>query len=143
MNTKQNYDKVLDVYGKVKNELIKRKNVFGVGHGFKEIGGKLTDKPSIIVYVKEKLNEEKISDEELIPKEIDGIQTDVVELSHHRHSEDERAQDEHDHGFFNYSKIHEENLNTMNSPNPDTSNDVDIEISDIYKKLLPLLLVKK
>jgi len=127
MNTKQNYDKVLDVYGKVKNDLIKRKNVFGVGHGFKEIGGKLTDKPSIIVYVKEKLNEEKISDEELIPKEIDGIQTDVVELSHHRHSEDERAQDEHDHGFLNYSKIHEENLNTMNSPNPDTSNDVDID----------------
>jgi len=127
MTAKQNYDKVLDVYGKVKNELIKRKNVFGVGHGFKEIDGKLTDKPSIIVYVKEKLNEEEIPHEELIPKKIDGIQTDVVELSHHRHGEDERAQDEHDHGFLNYSKIHEENLNTMHSPNPNTSNDVNVD----------------
>ncbi len=127
MSAEQNYDKVLDVYGKVKNELIKRKNVFGVGHGFKEIEGKLTDKPAIIVYVKEKLNKEKISQDELIPKEIDGIQTDVVEISHHRHGEDERAQDEHDHGFLDYSKIHEENLGTMNSPNPDTSNDVDID----------------
>jgi len=60
MTSEQNYDKVLDVYGKIKNELIKRKNVFGVGHGFKEIDGKLTDKPSIIVYVKEKLDEERI-----------------------------------------------------------------------------------
>ncbi|MCZ6583265.1 MAG: fibronectin type III domain-containing protein [Thaumarchaeota archaeon] len=127
MNTNQNYDKVLDVYGKVKNELIKRKNVFGVGHGFKEIEGKLTDKPAIIVYVKEKLNKEKISQDELIPKEIDGIQTDVVEISHHRHGEGERAQDEHDHGFLDYSKIHEDNLGTMNSPNPDTSNDVDMD----------------
>jgi len=127
MSAEQNYDKVLDVYGKVKNDLIKRKNVFGVGHGFKEIDGKLTDKPSIIVYVKEKLDEEKISQEELIPKEIDGIQTDVVELSHHRHGEDERAQDEHDHGFLNYSKIHEENLITMHSPNPNTSNDVNVD----------------
>jgi len=127
MTVKQNYDKVLDVYGKVKNELIKRKNVFGVGHGFKETGGKITDNPSIIIYVKEKLKEEKISSDELIPKEIDGIQTDVVELSHHRHGEDERAQDEHDHGFLDYSKIHDENLKIIKNQHPDTSNDADID----------------
>ena len=121
MRSEQNYDKVLDVFGKVKDELINRKSVFGVGHGFKEVAGLLTEKPSIIVYVNEKLDEQDVSQEELIPKEFDGVPTDVVSLSHHRHG----AQDEHDHGFLNYSKIHDENLNTMENQNPDTSSDVD------------------
>jgi len=122
MSAEQNYDKVLDVYGKVKNDLIKRKNVFGVGHGFKETDGKLTDKPSIIVYVKEKLDEEKISPEELIPKEIDGIRTDVVVLSDHRHG----VEDEHAHGFLDNEKIHATNLKTMKTHTP---------ISDVAQKV--------
>ena len=102
MRSEQNYDRVLDVYGKVKDELINRKSVFGVGHGFKEVAGLLTEKPSIIVYVNEKLDEQDVSQEELIPKEFDGVPTDVVSLSHHRHG----AQDEHDHGFLNYLIVH-------------------------------------
>jgi len=51
----------------------------------------------------------------------------VVELSHHRHGEDERAQDEHDHGFLDYSKIHDENLKIIKNQHPDTSNDADFK----------------
>ena len=64
--------------------LSKKQNVNGVGVGVKWVDGKPTDQAAIIIFVEKKLNKKgiirKYSSEELIPDEIDGIPTDVIEV---------------------------------------------------------------
>lgn len=61
-----------------------KKNVNGVGVGYKWVNGKPTDKKAIIVFVEKKLSKNglisKYSSEELIPPEIDGVPTDIIEI---------------------------------------------------------------
>ena len=65
---------------KYEKELLKKPNVIGVGVGLKIKGGKVTDEPAIMVYVTRKLPKEHLSKEELVPEEIEGVKTDVVEV---------------------------------------------------------------
>lgn len=53
-------------------------NVAGVATGSKFKGGKDTKEPSVVVYVRKKILE--LASNDTIPKSIDGIATDVVEL---------------------------------------------------------------
>ncbi|MGI6425720.1 MAG: hypothetical protein ACOX2A_11120 [Tepidanaerobacteraceae bacterium] len=55
-------------------------NVVGLGFGYKIIKGRTTNKPAVIVLVKEKLPEEKILSRELVPKTLSDIPTDVIEV---------------------------------------------------------------
>jgi len=55
--------------------------VTGVGVGYKQIGGQYTKQVAIIVYVKKKLPRDQIPPSQLIPIEIDGVPTDVVEAT--------------------------------------------------------------
>ena len=63
---------------------LKKKNVVGTGIGEKWIDGKPTGKPAILVFVQKKESNANIiqsySAKEIIPKEIDGIETDVIEV---------------------------------------------------------------
>lgn len=58
-------------------------NVIGVGYGYKNVNGILTDEKSIIFTVKEKLPLAQLSKEQLLPKSIDlnnvSISTDVIQ----------------------------------------------------------------
>lgn len=63
-----------------KEELLSRANVVGVGVGEKHAGGETTGEQSIIVFVKEKLPADELSPMELVPKEIHGVKTDVIEV---------------------------------------------------------------
>ncbi len=58
---------------------VTRPNVVGVGVGRKFVRGKETDELSIAVSVIKKLPEASLRMEEIIPKEIEGIKTDVIE----------------------------------------------------------------
>jgi len=60
-------------------ELMKKDGVLGCAVGYKHIGGKKTDELSIVCYVKDKKPEEEIRRQDIIPKKIEGIPTDVVE----------------------------------------------------------------
>ncbi len=53
--------------------------VRGVGIGHKHAGGKYTNRLSIKVYVTQKIRLAEISSADVIPTEIDGVPTDVVE----------------------------------------------------------------
>jgi hypothetical protein len=53
--------------------------VVGCSIGYKEIDGKKTDKLSIVCYVKNKKKEKDLKIKDIIPREIEGIPTDVVE----------------------------------------------------------------
>ena len=60
--------------------LLTKPNVVGVGVGFKESQGKTTDEICVKVLVEKKLAPEALKAEALIPKALDNIQTDVIQV---------------------------------------------------------------
>jgi hypothetical protein len=62
------------------NPLKPLSNVVGVASGVKWSDGKPTGKPAVIVLVSQKLEESQIDSAEMVPKEIDGVQTDVLSI---------------------------------------------------------------
>ena len=54
-------------------------NVVGVAAGYKESGGVITDEPSLVVMVDEKRPVAALSESERVPREINGVRTDVYE----------------------------------------------------------------
>jgi len=75
----QTIEEIKRVKEKHEQELMNKNGVAGCSIGYKEIGGKRTDKLSIVCYVKEKKTEENLKRKDIIPGEIEGIPTDVVE----------------------------------------------------------------
>ncbi len=67
---------------KAQKDILKKANVVGVGVGFKEVGGKKTDELALKVLVREKAPISALSSKDLIPKEMDGIRTDVLAVGH-------------------------------------------------------------
>ncbi len=62
-----------------KKELFNRSNVVGYGQGYKEVGGVLTSERALIVMVSKKLPAEDLMPDDLVPLEIGGLPTDVME----------------------------------------------------------------
>jgi len=69
---------MIDAKEDVVEELFKKKNVIGVSVGIKEKGGKLTTKSAIRVHVKKKEAEAQLSKDDVIPKKVEGFETDVI-----------------------------------------------------------------
>jgi len=74
----QQHEQLLRVYEKVKTLLAGYPNVVNIGIGVKEKDGKLTDEGCIKIVVKEKKSEADLAPNEIIPKQIDGVATDVI-----------------------------------------------------------------
>lgn len=70
---------VRETLKKHKDRLLKKKNVVAVGVGFKVIGGQVSSIPSIICSVTKKLRPTSLKDQDMVPYEVDGIPTDVIE----------------------------------------------------------------
>lgn len=64
---------------KYESKLRSLMNVTGVAVGYKSVGGKLTSQVAIIVYVRRKLPIELLPKDQVVPSEIEGVPTDVVE----------------------------------------------------------------
>ncbi|MFP3951117.1 MAG: hypothetical protein ACLFVP_03110 [Candidatus Bathyarchaeia archaeon] len=60
--------------------LLQKENVVGVGVGRKIVNGRMTDEISIKVYVEKKRVLSRLTENQIIPKEIDDVRTDVVEV---------------------------------------------------------------
>jgi hypothetical protein len=72
-------DRIRAIKEKAEKLLFQIPGVHGVGVGHKRTGGEYTDELSIKVYVTRKKPLSQIPSAELIPPEIDGVKTDVVE----------------------------------------------------------------
>jgi hypothetical protein len=59
--------------------LIKRNNVVGVGVGFKETEGTVTDEVAVMVNVAKKVPKAQLAENDKVPRDLDGVKTDVVE----------------------------------------------------------------
>lgn len=62
------------------SELLKKRNVTGVGVGYKVTKGKQTDKLCIVVMVRKKVDVAQLAAQDVVPKDIEGIETDVIEV---------------------------------------------------------------
>jgi hypothetical protein len=60
------------------NTILNKKNVIGIGHGNKWIGGKNTGQEALLIFVERKEDISKLHPNDVIPKEINGKITDVV-----------------------------------------------------------------
>lgn len=60
--------------------LLSKKNVIGVGIGFRGKGGQETDEMAIVVSVSKKLPADEVGGKDLIPAEIEGVPVDVKEV---------------------------------------------------------------
>ncbi len=61
-------------------QLLKKANVVGVGVGFRERGGKLTEQVVLVVSVTKKKPMSQLADADVIPPVIEGIPVDVREV---------------------------------------------------------------
>ena len=68
--------------------LLAKANVLGVGIGFRHRGGKRTREIALLVMVEKKTPAKRLSDQDLIPSEIDGVPVDVLEVGHLSSSSD-------------------------------------------------------
>ncbi len=65
---------------KNRNKILEMENVVGVGVGFKEKAGKVTDEESVVIYVKKKVNKNELRSHDVIPDKIEDSKTDVIEI---------------------------------------------------------------
>jgi hypothetical protein len=72
-------EKLLETLEKAKKKLIKFKGIRDVAVGYKYQDGKMTNELSIIAYVFNKYNINDIEQEQILPKEIEGLPIDVIE----------------------------------------------------------------
>jgi len=71
-----NIQKMREIKKSLEKDFFQKKGVTGVDIGYKYVDGKKTDELVIRVYVETKKD---VSKKEMIPKEIDGVKTDVIE----------------------------------------------------------------
>jgi hypothetical protein len=73
-------DEVRQAKMRHQSTLLTKPNVVGVGVGFKEIHGDKTDEICVIALVSRKLSHEALLAEELIPKNLNDVRTDVIQV---------------------------------------------------------------
>jgi hypothetical protein len=62
---------------KYEADLLKKKNVIGVGVGYRRRGGRLTDEVAIIVHVRRKVPRHELVAQDLVPEMLEGVVVDV------------------------------------------------------------------
>ena len=65
---------------KYEAELMRYPNVIGVSEGIRMKRGKPTGEPCLVVYVKRKVPRARLGKGEVLPRKIDGVPVDVVEV---------------------------------------------------------------
>ncbi|MCS6835907.1 MAG: S1 family peptidase [Anaerolineae bacterium] len=73
-------DQLLEAQERFQDELLARSNVVGVAVGYRETGGEFTDELAVVALVEQKKPKEALRPEDLVPRELDGAQTDVLEI---------------------------------------------------------------
>lgn len=73
-------DRYFNSFRKYRKKLLGLQNVVGVGIGHKSVGGDSTGEPAYIVYVEKKRHTSDLVRSHIVPRQIDGLDTDVVEI---------------------------------------------------------------
>lgn len=73
------FQAVMQAQDRFQDMLLTKRNVVGVGSGYKQSGGVITDEPAVVILVRQKLPIAALTDDDRVPGAIDGVRTDVVE----------------------------------------------------------------
>jgi hypothetical protein len=73
-------DTVRQIKARHESEIMAKKNVVGLGVGYRERGGVATDQLSLVVFVSKKLPVQALSAQDHIPPYIEGVPTDIKEV---------------------------------------------------------------
>ncbi|MBN1541078.1 hypothetical protein JW992_02960 [candidate division KSB1 bacterium] len=65
---------------RMEKQLRRKANVVGVGVGFKESAGKITDEMALMVLVSDKVPLQMLARRDVVPQSIDGLTTDVMRV---------------------------------------------------------------
>jgi hypothetical protein len=71
---------IADVRARHEAELMRYPNVVGVADGIARQGGESTDEQCIVVYVSTKVPASELAAEAVLPREVDGVRVDVLEV---------------------------------------------------------------
>jgi hypothetical protein len=63
-----------------KETILRKPNVVGLGYGYKEQKGLRTDQLALVALVREKLPRAALEPSEMVPAQVDGVPTDVLEV---------------------------------------------------------------
>lgn len=74
----------VEAQSQFQHTLLAKQNVVGVAIGYKESNGVTTDEVAVVVLVEQKKPIAALSAEDAIPRELDGLRTDVVEVGYLR-----------------------------------------------------------
>ena len=72
--------KIAAIRARHEAELMRYPNVVGVAEGIRTKRGKPTGEPCLVVYVERKIPKSKLRKSEILPRKIEGIPVDVVEV---------------------------------------------------------------
>ncbi|MDA8333884.1 MAG: hypothetical protein M0Z41_02660 [Peptococcaceae bacterium] len=73
-------NRLLELAKKSRHRLLSMSNVAGVGVGYKQVGTHATNEPAVIVFVEKKVPRHKVRAGHAVPFQIEGVDTDVVEI---------------------------------------------------------------
>jgi hypothetical protein len=73
------WDKIREIKEHFEQLLLRKANVVGVAVGHKVTDGRETDEPCIVVLVKRKLPEGQLRPDDVVPRRLNNVSTDVVE----------------------------------------------------------------
>ncbi|HNR68544.1 MAG TPA: hypothetical protein PKN24_10920, partial [bacterium] len=65
-------EQVQEIRQRMERELRRKANVIGVGVGYKESGGKVTDEMALVVLVRDKKPLQALEKKDVVPQTIDG-----------------------------------------------------------------------
>ena len=76
------FRQLIEAQSLFQEDLLRRRNVVGVAVGYRNFKEESTDELAVAVLVEQKKPIEALSAEDLIPPELDGARTDVIEVGH-------------------------------------------------------------
>ena len=74
------YQRAEQVKLRYQADILSKANVVGVGIGLRSRQGKLTEEVAIIVMVTQKKTRAELADEDLVPRDLEGVPVDVQEV---------------------------------------------------------------
>ena len=80
MATAKVIEEIKAIKDRYKDDLLQKKNVVGLGIGYKEVEGQETAQLSLVVMVRKKEPSSQLDATDLVPSEIEGVPVDVKEV---------------------------------------------------------------
>ncbi|WP_257230204.1 hypothetical protein [Bacillus paranthracis] len=80
--TVQEQQEIQKVQQSIENDFLQFRNVTGIGADIQQVNGVMTGTPSLLVFVTQKAPIKTLESNQVIPEEVNGIKTDVIQTGY-------------------------------------------------------------